>query len=72
MQDIPVEKLGLSVRSYNCLRRAGIFFLSQLMSLKENDLTEMRNMGAKSVAEVLDFQQKIKEQLGYANYKIRM
>ena len=64
MQDVPVEKLGLSGRSYNCLRRAGIFFLSQLMSLRENDLTEMRNMGAKSVAEVLDFQKKIKEQLG--------
>jgi len=49
-----VEELDLSVRSYNCLKRAGIHSLRQLVDLSENDLLNIRNFGAKSIEEVKD------------------
>jgi DNA-directed RNA polymerase subunit alpha len=52
--DKPVEDLDLSVRSYNCLKRAAIHSVSQLVDFSENDLLNIRNFGAKSIEEVKD------------------
>jgi DNA-directed RNA polymerase subunit alpha len=49
-----VEDLDLSVRSYNCLTRAGIHTVKQLVDYSENDLLNIRNFGAKSIEEVKD------------------
>lgn len=64
MQDLSVERLGLSVRTSNCLQRAKISYLSQLMTLKEEEMKTFRNMGAKSIQEVLDLQKSIISQYG--------
>lgn len=47
-----VEDLDLSVRSYNCLKRAGIHSVRQLVDFSENDLLNIRNFGVKSIEEV--------------------
>lgn len=52
--DKHIEDLDLSVRSYNCLKRAGIHSVSQLVDFSENDLLNIRNFGAKSIEEVKD------------------
>ena len=52
--DKRVEELELSVRSYNCLKRAGIHSVRQLIDFSENDLFNIRNFGAKSIEEVKD------------------
>lgn len=53
-QDIPIEGLELSNRSYNCLKRAGVSMLSELFGLSEAELLELPNMGVKSVAEIMN------------------
>jgi len=52
--DKQIEDLDLSVRSYNCLKRAGIHNVRQLVEFSENDLLNIRNFGAKSIEEVKD------------------
>ena len=52
--DKQIEELELSVRSYNCLKRAGIHSVRQLVEFYENDLLNIRNFGAKSIEEVKD------------------
>ena len=52
--DRQIEDLDLSVRSYNCLKRAGIHSVRQLVDFSENDLLNIRNFGAKSIEEVKD------------------
>lgn len=52
--DKQIEDLDLSVRSYNCLKRAGIHAVRQLVEYSENDLLNIRNFGAKSIEEVKD------------------
>lgn len=52
--DKQIEDLDLSVRSYNCLKRAGIHSVRQLVEYSENDLLNIRNFGAKSIEEVKD------------------
>ena len=47
-----VENFDLSVRSTNCLKRAGIETLSQLTSLDKNSLNNMKNFGKKSMEEI--------------------
>ena len=49
-----IEDLDLSVRSYNCLKRAGIHSVRQLVEYSEDDLLNIRNFGAKSIEEVKD------------------
>ena len=49
-----IEDLDPSVRSYNCLKRAGIHSVRQLVEYSENDLLNIRNFGAKSIEEVKD------------------
>ncbi len=50
--DIPVDELDLSVRSYNCLKRAGITKISELLQKSEDEIMNMRNLGKKSVDEI--------------------
>ena len=50
--DLPIEELDLSVRSYNCLKRAGINAVEELIKKTEEDMMKVRNLGKKSLAEV--------------------
>ncbi|MCE2928585.1 MAG: DNA-directed RNA polymerase subunit alpha [Candidatus Caenarcaniphilales bacterium] len=52
--NVSVEELELSVRSYNCLKRANINSLNDLLSLSDIDLMNIKNFGKKSAEEVLD------------------
>lgn len=52
--DKSIDDLDLSVRSYNCLKRAGIHAVRQLVEFSENDLLNIRNFGVKSIEEVKD------------------
>jgi DNA-directed RNA polymerase subunit alpha len=47
-----IEELDLSVRSYNCLKRAGINTLQELTDKSEADMMRVRNLGRKSLEEV--------------------
>ncbi len=50
--EMTVEELDLSVRSYNCLKRAGINTVDELTQKTEEDLMKVRNLGKKSLEEV--------------------
>ena len=49
-----IEDLDFSVRAYNCLKRAGIHTLQDLVNKSETDMMKIRNLGKKSLKEVLD------------------
>lgn len=49
-----VVELELSVRAYNCLNRAGIKTVAQLIKMDEESLKKVRNMGSRSLGEVMD------------------
>jgi len=48
----PIEDLDLSVRSYNCLKRAGINTIVELTDRTEADMMKVRNLGRKSLDEI--------------------
>ncbi len=50
--EMTVEELDLSVRSYNCLKRAGINTVEELIEKTESDMMKVRNLGKKSLTEV--------------------
>ncbi len=52
--DTTIEELELSVRSSNCLKRAGINSAGELVSKTEDDLMKVRNLGKKSLQEIKD------------------
>jgi DNA-directed RNA polymerase subunit alpha len=52
--DMSIEELDLSVRSYNCLKRAGINTVDDLANKTEEDMMKVRNLGRKSLEEVLN------------------
>ena len=52
--DMTIEELDLSVRSYNCLKRAGINTLEDLTLRREEEMIKVRNLGRKSLDEVCD------------------
>jgi DNA-directed RNA polymerase subunit alpha len=54
MQDILIEELELGVRSYNCLKRAGIQTVGDLISKSESELAAIPNFGKKSIDEVVE------------------
>ncbi len=56
--EMTIEELDLSVRSYNCLKRAGINTVEELSSKSEEDMMKVRNLGKKSLEEVI---QKLEE-----------
>jgi len=51
--EMTIEELDLSVRSYNCLKRAGINTVEDLTNKTEEDMMKVRNLGKKSLEEVL-------------------
>ncbi|MBR5227567.1 MAG: DNA-directed RNA polymerase subunit alpha [Clostridia bacterium] len=53
MLDTPIDDLQLSVRSYNCLKRAGIDTVADIISRTEHDMMKVRNLGKKSLDEVV-------------------
>ncbi len=52
--EMPIEDLELSVRSYNCLKRAGITTVEDLANKSEADMMKVRNLGKKSLDEVIN------------------
>ncbi len=50
--DMPIEDLDLSVRSYNCLKRANIQTVQELIDRTEEDMNKIRNLGKKSLKEI--------------------
>ena len=50
--EMPIEELELSVRSYNCLKRAGIATVEDLTNKSQDDMMKVRNLGKKSLDEV--------------------
>lgn len=50
--EMTIEELDLSVRSYNCLKRAGINTVEELTNRSEDDMMKVRNLGKKSLEEV--------------------
>ncbi len=48
----PIDNLGLSARSYNCLNKAGIEYVGELLLMGENELKEIKNLGKKSLDEI--------------------
>ena len=57
-ENITVEEMELSVRSYNCLKRGGIDTMADLIERKKSDMYTVRNLGRKSLEEI---EQKMKE-----------
>ena len=51
--EMTIEELDLSVRSYNCLKRAGINTVEELSNKSEEDMMKVRNLGKKSLEEVI-------------------
>jgi DNA-directed RNA polymerase subunit alpha len=56
--EMTIEELDISVRSYNCLKRAGINTVEELANKSEDDMMKVRNLGKKSLEEVI---QKLEE-----------
>ena len=54
LNNISIEELNLSRRAYNCLRRANVFNLGELSKLSYNELIGIRNLGSKSLEEILN------------------
>jgi DNA-directed RNA polymerase subunit alpha len=54
LYDVPIEDLDLTVRAYNCLKRAGITKVGQVLEMSEDDLLGVRNFGRKSLDELKD------------------
>lgn len=51
--DMTIEELDMSVRSFNCLKRAGIDTVEDLINRTEEDMIKVRNLGKKSLEEVI-------------------
>lgn len=52
--EMTIEELDMSVRSYNCLKRAGINTVQELVQKTEEDMMKVRNLGRKSLEEVME------------------
>jgi len=59
-----VDELELSVRSYNCLKAAGIRTIAQLVQMSESELLKFRNFGKKSLQEIREILTKMELNLG--------
>lgn len=51
--ELPIEDMDLSVRSYNCLKRAGINTVEDLIKKSRSDMLKVKNLGIKSIDEVI-------------------
>ena len=56
LEESTIDILNLSKRSYNALRRAGVSYISDFINLSEERLFSIKNLGVKSVQEILDKQ----------------
>ena len=65
--EMPIEELELSVRSYNCLKRAGIATVEDLANKSQEDMMKVRNLGKKSLDEVTN--KLIALGLGFSSYE---
>ena len=63
-QDMTIEELDLSVRAFNCLKRAGINTVAELIQKDQEDMMKVRNLGKKSLEEV-------EQKLGLHGYSLR-
>jgi DNA-directed RNA polymerase subunit alpha len=54
VMNMSIDELELSVRSYNCLKRAGINTVSELTNKTSDEMMKVRNLGRKSLEEVLE------------------
>ena len=52
--EMTIEELDLSVRAFNCLKRAGVDTVADLISKSQEDMMKVRNLGKKSLEEVLN------------------
>lgn len=52
--DTPIEDLGLSVRAFNCLKRAGYDTVGMVTSASRDDISKIRNLGNKCIHEIYD------------------
>ena len=52
--EMQIEELELSVRSYNCLKRAGISTVGELCNKTQDEMMKVRNLGRKSLDEVVE------------------
>ena len=52
--ETPIEEIEFSVRAYNCLKRANINTVQDLIDKKESEVTKIRNLGKKSFKEIID------------------
>ena len=52
IENMPIEELDLSVRSYNCLKRAAIMTVSELTQKTEEEMMKVKNLGKKSLKEI--------------------
>ncbi len=52
--ETPIEEVEFSVRAYNCLKRAGVHTVQDLVDKTEIEVTKIRNLGKKSLKEVID------------------
>ena len=52
--ETPIEEVEFSVRAYNCLKRAGINTMQDLIDKRESEVNKIRNLGKKSLKEVID------------------
>ena len=50
--EMEIDELDLSVRAYNCLKRAGINTVAELVQRNQEDMMKVRNLGKKSLEEV--------------------
>lgn len=53
LMELPIEEMDLSVRSYNCLKRAGINTVEDLVKKSRADMLKVKNLGIKSIEEVI-------------------
>jgi len=65
-ENIPLEDLDFTVRTYNCLKRAGKDFVRNILDMEESDFSKIRNLGRKSAEEIIE---KIRK-LGYPDFPV--
>ncbi len=53
LMELPIEEMDLSVRSYNCLKRAGVNTIEDLVKKSRGDMLKVKNLGIKSIDEVI-------------------
>lgn len=53
LMELPIEEMDLSVRSYNCLKRAGVNTVEDLIKKSRGDMLKVKNLGIKSIDEVI-------------------